>query len=91
MAAKFILDGGSIPLCIPYNIKDEELYPLLDSMNGIFFTGGNLDLYEEESNTPHQYTVTAMKIFAYSKKQNDQGNPFPIMGVCQGYELMHIL
>ena len=38
--------GGVSPIAIHYNASDADLYHLLDSVNGVFFTGGDLDLYD---------------------------------------------
>lgn len=91
MADIWMRSGGLFPVYIPYNISDADLYPILDQINGVFFTGGDLDLYNETSGTPHNYTVTARKILDYALKQNDQGDYFPLLGVCQGHELLHML
>ena len=47
MADIWMRSGGLFPVYIPYNITDEDLYPLLDQINGVFFTGGDLELYNE--------------------------------------------
>lgn len=75
--------GGSIPVMIKYDISDEELYPILDNINGVFFTGGGLNLIDEESGNIHQYYKTAKKIFEYSKrKKDDEGLEFTLLGIC---------
>jgi gamma-glutamyl hydrolase len=91
MADIFMRLGGLYPVFIPYNITDADLYPLLDQINGIYFTGGDLDLYDEATGKLHPYTVTSQKILSYAIKLNDKGDYFPIMGTCQGLELLHIL
>jgi len=40
----FIHYAGSFAVPIRYDISDEDLYPLLDSINGVFLTGGGLDI-----------------------------------------------
>ena len=52
MADIWMRSGGLFPVYIPYNISDADLYPILDQINGVFFTGGDLDLYNETSGTP---------------------------------------
>ena len=92
MSSQFISGGGSLPVFIKYDTDDKTLYSILSKVNGVFFTGGGLDLYLDcDNNVPHRYTQTALKIYKYAKKMNDQGIYFPVMGVCQGYELMHIM
>jgi gamma-glutamyl-gamma-aminobutyrate hydrolase PuuD len=87
----FMRSGGLFPVYIPYNMSDADLYPLLDKVNGVFFTGGDLDLYNESTGELHPYTITSLKILNYAKKQTDSGDYFPLLGICQGLELLHIL
>ncbi|CDW84429.1 gamma-glutamyl hydrolase a-like [Stylonychia lemnae] len=87
----WMLTGGMNPVAIPYNATDDLLYALLRQVNGIYFTGGDLDLFNNVTGAPHPYTVTAKKIFEYAKTQNDNHIYFPIFGVCQGHELLHLL
>lgn len=74
--------GGLSSVYLPYNISDADLYPLLDQLNGVFFTGGDLDLFDEQTGVLHPYAITGMKILDYAKKQKDSGDYFPILGVC---------
>ena len=74
--------GGLFPVFIPYNISDGELYPLLDQLNGVFFTGGDLELYNQTTGQLHPYTVTGMKIFEYAIAEKDSGGYFPLLGIC---------
>ena len=46
MAEIFMSSGGLIPVFIPYNASDNDLYMLLDQINGVYFTGGDLDLFD---------------------------------------------
>ena len=43
----FASKAGIEAVAIPYNINDEDLYDVLKRVNGIFFTGGGIDLYNE--------------------------------------------
>ena len=83
--------AGLNAVYIPYNVTDTDLYYLLDSINGVFFTGGGLDLYNYTTGESHQYTKTAMKILNYSMTHSDNGDPFPLFGVCQGHQLLQLL
>ncbi|TNV83488.1 hypothetical protein FGO68_gene1624 [Halteria grandinella] len=88
----FMRAGGLTAVYLPYNITDEDLYPLLDQINGVYFTGGDLDLYNPETGELHPYSVTGLKILNYAKQVKDsQAEHFPILGICQGLELLHIL
>jgi gamma-glutamyl hydrolase len=88
----FVQMGGSYAVPIRYDLGDQDLYELLDKLNGVLFTGGNLLLLNTTSGEQHQYYKTARKIYEYSKRQKDQKNDnFLIFGVCQGYELLAYL
>jgi gamma-glutamyl hydrolase len=92
MSEIFMRAGGLQSVYIPYNMSDADLYPLLDQINGVYFTGGDLDLYDEETGALHPYSITGLKILNYAKAQKDQRNEsFPLLGICQGHELLHIL
>ena len=63
----FIHYAGSWAVPIKYNIDDKDLYELLDSINGVFFTGGAMPLIDRESGEQSTYYKTAKKIFNYAK------------------------
>jgi len=55
--------AGSFAIPIRYDIKDHDLYSLLDQINGVYFTGGGLfDILDTK------YYRTAKKIYNYSLK-----------------------
>lgn len=67
------------------------LYSLLDQVDGFLFTGGNLTLVDRESGEVHAYYRTAKKVIEYAKKRKDErGIDFPILAICQGFELLGI-
>ena len=45
----FIHYAGSWAVPIKYNIDDDDLYELLDSINGVLFTGGAMPLINMET------------------------------------------
>ena len=67
----FVHYAGSWAVPIRYDLEDEDLYALLDSINGVFFTGGQTELFDRDTGTPlpnSQYWQLAKKIFDYSKR-----------------------
>ena len=63
-------------------MPDDELYSLLDQLNGVLFTGGGLVLFEKNGHV-HQYYKTAKKIYEYSMMMKDKKNEtFPLFGTC---------
>lgn len=83
--------SGSRTVAIPYDIPESELLPLLRNINGVHFTGGNLELIDKDG-VQHPYYVTAKRIIEFSKHVKDTENiDFPILGICQGMELISVV
>ena len=79
----FIHYAGSWAVPVRYDLSDEDLEALLDSINGVFFAGGStwktMDWKSED--TPFYHT--AKRIWNYMKRQKDEkGIDFPIVGIC---------
>ena len=92
----FVHYAGSWAVPIKYDMEDDELlYSLLDSINGVFFTGGATELFDDVTGATlldSKYWITANKIFEYAKRQKDEkGVDFPLFGICQGFELLNAL
>ena len=65
---------------------------VLDQINGVYFTGGGLDLIDKKTGKPHQYYKTAKIIYQYAKDVKDKRKEeFPLLGICQGQQLFSIL
>lgn len=45
--------GGADALPLKFDMPDEELYPFLDSINGVIMTGGALLLYDTVTGLKH--------------------------------------
>ena len=69
---------------------EDELVKLLQQINGVFFTGGSLDLCDSKGNF-NSYTLTAQIIWDYARDEFNSGGYFPMWGTCQGFQLFHIL
>ena len=79
----FIRWGGSRTVAIPFDIPEKELLALLPQINGVLFTGGNLDLINPKTKKQHPYYLTARTILHYSKfMKNAKGENWPILGIC---------
>lgn len=44
----FVHYAGSHAVPIKYDLADEDLYALLDQINGVFFTGGGVDMIQPD-------------------------------------------
>ena len=59
--------AGSWAVPIRYELDDDDLYALLDQINGVVMPGGGLLLIDDDG-TQHPFYKTSKKIFEYSKK-----------------------
>lgn len=58
----------------------------------MLFTGGGLELFNNRTKTWSAYFQTAKRIFEFSKAEKTvKGRNFPILGICQGYEVLGII
>jgi len=88
----FIHYAGSWAVPLRYDLSDEDLEKMLDSVNGVFFTGGATPLIDKETGEMSFFYKNAKRIWNYMKKQKDEkGINFPIFGICQGFEVIHFL
>ena len=73
------------------DLDEEKIINLLDQINGVLFTGGFTDLILENGDqTP--YYQTAKTIYNYClRKKDEKGEEWPIIGICQGYEVIGII
>ncbi|KRX05872.1 hypothetical protein PPERSA_03809 [Pseudocohnilembus persalinus] len=93
---QFIENAGGQVVAIPYNGTDDQLIELFNGINGLFFTGGGMDL---DINTPVQNTTQEYNVFLrnaaflieLAKEANNKGDFFPVWGTCQGFEIMNIV
>ena len=86
----FVKWAGSKTVAIPFDISEEELVRMLDQINGVLLTGGSLTLIDEDGNQ-HPYYKTAKRVIEYSKMKKDEfGEDWPVLGICQGLEVISV-
>jgi len=83
---KWIESGGGRVVPIPYTSTTDELDFLFESLNGIFFTGGDLSL-----DPATQYYQSGNYLFQKVLAANDAGDYFPMWGTCMGFQFLNIL
>ncbi|XP_043477610.1 gamma-glutamyl hydrolase A-like isoform X2 [Leptopilina heterotoma] len=83
---KFIEGAGA--RCVPIWIgKDDSYYENITSkINGVLFPGGSTWF-----NQKNGYADAGEKIYKIAKRYNDNGDYFPILGTCLGFELLTYL
>jgi len=82
---KFMESGGARVVPILYNYTTQELDHLFDSINGVMFTGGGSDLIDT------QLYRTGKYLYDKALEANNNGDYFPILGHCMGFELLAII
>ena len=88
----FMHYAGNWAVPVRYDLSDEDLEELLDSVNGVYFGGGATPLVDHDTGEHSFFYKTAKRIWLYMKKQKDEKDiDFPIFGICQGFELIHFL
>lgn len=89
--------SGARPVYISYYLGETEegrqrLQEILEQVNGVLFTGGNLTLIDKETGEQHPYYKTAKLIVEYCVRLKDtSGVELPILAICQGFELIGIV
>ena len=86
---KWVENAGARAVFIPYDADAATLKNIMDSINGVLFTGGELEAAGLAWDAP--YMVTAAAIFKAAKEKNDAGVFMPIHGTCQGFQVLSLL
>jgi len=90
--AEFIEAAGGEAIAIPWDLPEAQLINLLESINGVLFTGGDATLwehdYEEEDVVFSNFTKRAIFVLNYVIHLNDKGIHYPLFGICQGHEII---
>lgn len=64
----FVHYAGSWAVPVRYDLSDEDLFALLDQINGVLFAGGNTPFFKEDSDEFSPFYHTAKRVFEYSKR-----------------------
>jgi len=89
--ANWVRMSGAIPVILPFHLSSIQLYKELHEIDGLVFTGGDI---EKPKYTHQQYTTyikTVQRCLRKAKEYNDHGVYFPVWGICLGFELMLLL
>jgi len=93
--AEFIKAGGGHAIPIPWNAPKDQFDYLLNSINGILFPGGDIDLVTGNPITENpeisSFINRVKRVLKFAFDQNKKGHYFPIWGVCQGFELITLI
>jgi hypothetical protein len=85
---RFVSLSGARPVYLSYYLAETEegikrLYEILDQVNGVLFTGGNLTLVDKQTGEKHPYYKTSKLILEYCMRLKDtKGVELPILAIC---------
>jgi gamma-glutamyl hydrolase len=85
---QWVESAGITPVCIPYDVNKKELLKCLDKVQGVLWTGGNIENSTYTKEQRNTYINTLYTTYEVAKKYNDNGRHYPIWGMCQGFELL---
>lgn len=89
---KFVESAGARVIPIPYDLPNEQLKEIFQSINGLLFPGGSASLWQNESTRfeMSEFTKKGQYLVNLAIEANLNGDYFPIWGTCLGYELILI-
>ena len=83
---QWIESAGARVAVIPFDAPEAELRSIFNSINGVLFPGGGLNL------TADQPFFKVSKLFyQLALEANLKGDYFPLWATCQGFQLVAIL
>lgn len=88
---KYLESAGAMVVPIHYNHTAERLEELMYKVNGIFFTGGALDIIYNDTCEYDAYGTAARFIYDKAIEMNENGIHFPLWGTCMGHQTILIM
>lgn len=82
---KYLESSGARVVPIMNDLTKEEIEKLFNSINGVLFPGGGVDLISSG------YAKTGRIIYKLAIKSFDQGVYFPLWGTCLGFQFLSFL
>jgi gamma-glutamyl hydrolase len=86
---QWVESGGARVVPIKLDAPISEISKVVQSVNGVLFTGGTADFFTEDGQLT-SYSSVGCFIFDLVKQLNDEGVYFPLWATCLGYELINV-
>jgi len=83
---RYLQEQGLYVVPLRYDMDSESLADLLPKLSGVLFTGGGTELAKGRP-----YYETGKAVYDFVISEGEQGRPFPLFGVCLGYEMISII
>ena len=81
--------AGARALILPFDADAATFSALLDGVNGVLLTGGELNASGLDFSSP--YMTAAKQVLDTAKAKTDAGVFFPVHGTCQGMQVISLL
>ena len=83
---KLIEAGGGRAVPLIADMPEEDLRKVIQSINGVILSGGDGDLANSH------YERVARMVYEYSiKKLDEEGEHWPILGICRGSQILPVI
>lgn len=83
---KIIEAGGARAVPLICDMPEPELKTVIESINGVILSGGDGDMANSH------YEIVTRMVYAYSKKKLDEeGEIWPIFGICRGSQILPVV
>lgn len=82
---KYLESAGARVVPVRLNLTNEEYEKLFQSLNGVLYPGGSVDLMKSG------YAHVAKKFYNLAIQSFDDGDYFPVWGTCLGFEELSYL
>lgn len=80
-----VTNAGGLPVLIPFDLNLAVLDKLLNATDMLFIPGGPADLVSS-SGEPTKYQERVHYMIQHGVKRNHQGDYYPILATCLGFE-----
>lgn len=78
-------------IIIPYNTSIYSMHSILDSLDGILWTGGNIENHNVHSQQTFMTYMYLIEFTYYYAIERNKTKHFTIVGICQGFEILGLL
>jgi hypothetical protein len=85
--AQWLVAAGARVVPLRYDLPPHELDALLRQCNGLFLTGGDVELRQH----PNAYMRAAKHVLAHVVESNLNGTYVPLWGTCMGLQTLGVL
>uniref|UniRef100_UPI00358EFD09 gamma-glutamyl hydrolase-like n=1 Tax=Myxine glutinosa TaxID=7769 RepID=UPI00358EFD09 len=79
---KYLEAAGGRVIPIRHGLAEEDYHEIFNCINGVLLPGGRFNLKTSE------YARTASILYHLALQANEAGDPFPLWGICLGFQML---